>query len=786
MSHKHRPAMLLLTLVCLLFLLTPAARAGQMDVRFPLLGKDIAWTVPFDDQLFTRDGQTYHQDTALASLGMALSAFRVHKGDLSNRGVNIRGFLQQAGFADVLLEEFDIEPNVQTIATAIGRKVIQTDGGPRTLVAIAVSGGGYIDEWKSNFTVGNGVQHEGFDHAARKVHRRLIAYANQHDLADYKVWISGYSRAAATSNRAAALMLDSRMVEPQDLYAYTFATPNVTRQQNAASYPSIYNVVGAFDPVPMVPFGDWGFVRYGQTFYLPGPEINSDYTTRIAPLLGIYRDMTGTEFWNNTSSNSTLQKVLSAVSESVPDTQAYQSNMQSFMVQLWTNRNNPGRMLLGTVTEIIKAPDFRNSMGKLGNQVMAILSNASMDRAMQETGVLKDEWTNDGDLTANLGHEHFPTVYLAWMSAYKDPAALFTSSLTYRQVRLYDVDSVRVTNEQGEVAALYELQEEQDITQGSLPMALSGEELVITVPADRAYRVELVRQPEDKTALAVREGLVGRIRMANYEASDADMGEVTTVTLDLPAMSAWAEEDAYTLRWTGGQAPLKRAAIDSNLSQLEMNSGVRSFVGQNLRSALILLVGAVLLVFFYLFIAGRAVKAARNNHRLRKADCTPEGYRRHRILKNPGKGHVTWIKVLSLLLMIVSLAMVVLSVALFVVWRNEFGLLGQSVVFWYATLYLLPLSLAMLFTAVPALLAGLHNLLWRGGLYRLRSARLFAQCSLVFAVIQLFLFIADENNAPNPLYVGVTVVQMLLLGSILWLSRSCRRQENAANRLERE
>ena len=307
---RNHPAKRLLMLLCVFLLISPLARAQLVNVRF-YSGKNILWSVDYADSLFVQPGKIYRQDLATASLGMALSAFRTRDVPLDRRGENIQKYMQEAGFSHLSLQQFDVEPTIRTIASAIGQKTIQVGQTQQTLLAVAVSGGGYRDEWKSNFSIGNSIHHEGFDRAAKQVQSHLTQYIKQQGIkGDIKIWVSGYSRAAATSNRLGALILESQLVPANNLYVYTFATPNVTKQTNAGTYPSIFNVVGAFDPVPMIPFSDWGFTRYGQTFYLPSPEISSDYEERVRPVRDMFRRMTGSEFWTNQSSKNMVQKAL--------------------------------------------------------------------------------------------------------------------------------------------------------------------------------------------------------------------------------------------------------------------------------------------------------------------------------------------------------------------------------------------------------------------------------------------------------------------------------------------
>lgn len=794
MVNKQNKYILALALMLCCIWAVPFAKAQSLPVRFAASG-DIRWSVAMEDEYFTRSGTAYHHDTALSSLGMALSAFRAKEGSLHQRGDNICAYLQSAGFQDIVLTQYDVEPTVRTIATAMAHKEIKVGEQSFQLLAVAVSGGGYQDEWKSNFSIGNSQHHEGFDQAAWQVVERIIRYTSAYQLQGAKVWIAGYSRAAATSNRTAAILLDKKLVDKENLFAYTFATPNNTKQKGAENYPSIFNVVGAFDPVPMVPFADWGFTRFGQTFFLPATEINSDYAKRVEPVKQVYYTMTGMDFWSNSSSNSALQKVLGAMAESVPDTKSYQNNMQNFMMNLWNNRSSPVKMLLSTAKEIYQAPDFRSSMRSFGDKMLSIFSNATQEKVMQETGILKDVWRNAGGLTDNLVHEHMPTVYLAWLSAYPTGEGLFTPAATYRQVRIDGMRRIKVLDEKGQVAASFTTMgapttvgEESSFTislegpealyqsQGYLPLSLSGEELVITVPADIAYQVVVERDPEAFTNLSLRQGTAGRTRMQSYQAPMEKLKGDTTMTFDLPARKSWGTE-TYTLMGASGAVPFQQVAAETSLSNMEMNSGARSFLGQNIRTAIIILVAIALQAIFYLYLGGRALGAARRNRSLRKqgmAPCLAEPYR---LLRNPGQKQVTRLKMLSLLLLLAGLIGIAAFVLMLFIWRTEFVALENTMVFWYATLYLLPFALVMLFSGLPIFAAGLHHLFWRGGTYRLKTARLLVLSGLAFTLLLIFLHITDLNNPVQPVILALLLLQVALLVISLCLSRACVKVE---------
>ena len=67
-----------------------------------------------------------------------------------------------------------------------------------------------------------------------------------------KVWISGYSRAAAVSNVTAGTLVNTGFLPKEDVYAYTFATPAAILEPPKEGYENIFNIIDPADLVPQV------------------------------------------------------------------------------------------------------------------------------------------------------------------------------------------------------------------------------------------------------------------------------------------------------------------------------------------------------------------------------------------------------------------------------------------------------------------------------------------------------------------------------------------------------
>jgi hypothetical protein len=114
---------------------------------------------------------------------------------------------------------------------------------------------------------------------------------------EVKVWITGYSRAAATANLVAGAIDDGRKISnltvmPENLYVYTFETPagamdSAVRNESDEDdglYTNIFNHMNPHDPVTKVGPAIWNFARYGVDRYFPF-RIESNYFTELLPAM---------------------------------------------------------------------------------------------------------------------------------------------------------------------------------------------------------------------------------------------------------------------------------------------------------------------------------------------------------------------------------------------------------------------------------------------------------------------------------------------------------------------
>ena len=281
---------------------------------YPGTGRDYTSTYYYDDNYFKDSSYKYNQQLATMSLCFELSSWGSEaKSDYTRKMENAEELLNELGFigfdhnyTDACEEGITGKPTKDSIGVVAANKELVLNDKEYTLIALAVRGGGYEREWASNFTIGENGAHEGFTEAKNKVIEFLEKYIVEHDIdGDIKIWITGYSRAAATANLVAGALddgvvdLGSSTLRPSDLYAYTFETPAgaLVSQTTGVKYNNIFNIINRADAVPRVAPQKWDFDRYGCDRYIPSKETEGEavYQARKSKMLKLYQKLEGYE-----------------------------------------------------------------------------------------------------------------------------------------------------------------------------------------------------------------------------------------------------------------------------------------------------------------------------------------------------------------------------------------------------------------------------------------------------------------------------------------------------------
>jgi len=507
-------------------------------------GRELSYQFPYSDSYFTQTGELYNHQLAQCSLGLAVSAFRSADQAIDHKDEYARAYLSAAGFGDFVSHQFDQVPTAETIATIIGSKSMEDEKGTFLMVAVGVSGGGYEDEWLSNFSFGDAAVHDGFFSAAFEVFRRVFDYADaRSEGRRVKLWISGYSRAAAVSNMVSVLALETGQITNENLYAYTFATPNNAQTGSndfsaggTYDFSNIFNIVGMFDPVPSIPFQEWGYGKLGTTFHLPAQETTPDYMARREPVERIYREITGEEYTNNLEVNWFIQKLYQLIYDMVRTADSYQTQLEGVIDTAWESKSST-LQLLRTLCGVLSSDKEMDDM-LLGEAPTAntLLSVFLYDLAMEKLGLHPNNW-NDLNLMMQLFYEHCPEVYISWMMSQDDPAELFVFDLDYRRIFL-------------DGGVDWTLQDEDGKTVDAVRVDELGRSVMLTIPSDRTYVLTLSGGSRKAERVKAVEYSAGSLHYA-YKLFEMEGGGPCSLVLP---DQYWSQEDIGGMSDAAGNA----------------------------------------------------------------------------------------------------------------------------------------------------------------------------------------------------------------------------------------
>lgn len=447
-----------------------------------------SWDFPYSDDYFRLPADEYHHDLARLSLGMAVASFR----DLEHEDAQddyLIDYLNQMGFHEIETDTYRNEPETDSISYGLAEKKI----GDFTVLACAVCGGNYSAEWASNLTVEDEERAAGFNDAAQKVQAAVKDYMKRHPAeGSVKLWIAGFSRAAAVSNITAADFMNSGIFS--DIYAYTFATPCTTREPVA--YPNIFNIMQKDDVVPKVPLEDWGYAHYGTDLYFVSQETDSDCGPVMEKASQNYREMIGAEMVSNSDINYQLRILMDYLLMLVPEPAVYKEYLQPLILDIMTSSEETTGALQILLEALLNYSVDDKEHGeelKAMREYLETMINVYYLKGTTEK-LPPDMWDPQFGI-ANLFHAHFPFEYMAMMFASDDPAELFSDNMSY--IRLVIYGNVDAEIRDGDEVLKTVRADGTELVNGkeaaySFPdVVCTKEKMVITLPSDRGLQVEI-------------------------------------------------------------------------------------------------------------------------------------------------------------------------------------------------------------------------------------------------------------------------------------------------------
>ena len=346
--------------------------------------KITTWT-DFLEYPFWRPATAYDGNLAIMSMFLSLCAARDLMRDENPQtfdpAQNAETYLLSAGFTDLRKDDYSKETSLYTISTVMGSRRMEHEGEePFTLIAVSVCGGEYKNEWQSNMTAGNDSLHEGFRSASDLVIDRLAGYiATRGIQGRTKIWISGFSRAAAVANLTAGRLTGAGVFPEEDFYAYTYATPAAVLNPPETGNENIFNILCPTDTVPQVMPADWGYGRYGKDLYLPVPEFSTVGEITVMEREANIKNAFGIDIHYSGALNLRMRMLLSMAYDAIKSRENYVENIQDKAVGILQQKN--ASYMLTTMRNMLLSmkdgsAETREKLDGLLNYMIRVFGNA--------------------------------------------------------------------------------------------------------------------------------------------------------------------------------------------------------------------------------------------------------------------------------------------------------------------------------------------------------------------------------------------------------------------------
>ena len=250
----------------------------------------------------TKTSEYNHNIARIAVLLSEISYVLVEKNPAANamlQTYRILGFDDKNTEWNYILDYSVSDKENDQAAYSFSYKEVKTTSGTKKLVFAVLRGTPLsANEWISNINVSNTTHknrelHEGFFNTAQSIKKAFCDYLEKNAIhrEEAVFLITGHSRGAALANLLGATLADEGILSPEQLFVYTFASPNVSQSEKTGDsrYNFIWNIVNAEDIVPTIPpnRNNWKWKKFGNmkilaNYWNTNPDsYNTDYIPRI-------------------------------------------------------------------------------------------------------------------------------------------------------------------------------------------------------------------------------------------------------------------------------------------------------------------------------------------------------------------------------------------------------------------------------------------------------------------------------------------------------------------------
>lgn len=308
------------------------------EINFKIDGYNGKVTINFKNSWFEKSPYEYNHELARFCADYSMLGYGYDE-------ETVKSYLKHAGFSDFYSVSENMHTGRDEVNYFLASRDISVNGKIQKLIFMGTIGS-YKNQWYSNFDplgyenankdkslADGGKTHRGFADAREYAYGHLNNYISQlisngTNKEDIKILLTGHSRGAATANLLAAKLIDEEStfgISRYNIYTYTFATPNVTKNNTSADkYKCIFNIVNPEDFVTKVMLNKWKFSRYGVTYTLPSKTNvgKKNYNVLLSDVKNEFNKYTGKEFDPYKMGEVKTYKVISSMEKNVTSAEA--------------------------------------------------------------------------------------------------------------------------------------------------------------------------------------------------------------------------------------------------------------------------------------------------------------------------------------------------------------------------------------------------------------------------------------------------------------------------------
>ena len=272
-------------------------KAGKATIVCMVKGDDgttfnLEFNVVIDEivnlETWSYDNQKYNQDLALECVEYSALAYPDKGYYLHNDGkitlktakkttepMGLTSLLKHRGFNYQVSNNYYNMTEENSPFTLASKKV-NYNGNAKDVIYVIIEGSAGKKGWQGNMKMASSGNyyneldyHYTFNASAKDIKKQLDSYISEHKIKKPLVVVTGHSRGAAAGNILATDITGNSNYEK--VYAYLFATPNVTKSPNK-NLKNVINVCNELDFVAYIPFSaefanySWGFLKNGVTY----------------------------------------------------------------------------------------------------------------------------------------------------------------------------------------------------------------------------------------------------------------------------------------------------------------------------------------------------------------------------------------------------------------------------------------------------------------------------------------------------------------------------------------